>query len=106
MLKWSLNVNRPDSAVPVTLARRFFASLSFSTSISAQTRTPVHRLTSATFFWEMTELKNSAWRRDGVGGVRAREEVMISALVTESYVTSRSWAFGGDIKTKMYEVES
>jgi hypothetical protein len=52
--------------------------------------TPVHRLTSAIFFCEMTELRNSACRRDGVGGTSDREDVMIRASEGESYVMRRS----------------
>ena len=102
ILKWSLKCRRPDSPLPATLALRFFTSLSFSTSISAQVNTPVHRLTRATFFCEMTELKNSAWRREGVGGMRDIDEVTIRAFDGESYVASNSCAFGGERRISRY----
>ena len=105
MLKLSLNFSllpSSSTSIPATLARRFFASFSFSTSISMQDRTPTQRLTSATASCEMTEAKNSACRSDGVGGVRGREDVTMSDGVGEGEkVRRRRWALGGDRRTRM-----
>jgi len=105
MLKLSRNFRRlPSSStfILTLLSRRFFASLSFSTSMSMQESTPTHRLTSATESCEMMEAKNSACRSEGVGGVRGREEVTMRDGVGQGEKARRSrWAFGGDRRTRI-----
>lgn len=107
MLKLSRNLsnffpssNSPSGMAALDLLR--FASFSFSTSISTQERTPTHRLTRATFSCANTEEKNSAWRSEGVGGVRGRAEVTTRVGEgVEVYVRRMRWALGGDRRTRM-----
>lgn len=91
-----------STASSAALLCRRFASLSFSISISIQDSTPVQRLTRATLPVLMTEVKNSAWRRDGVGGVRGRAEVTIREDLIGLYATRSKWAFGGDSRTRTW----
>lgn len=59
------------------LDRRRFDALSPSSASSIYDNTPIHRLAIAVRSCTITDEKNSAWRREGVGGESGSEEVMI-----------------------------
>jgi hypothetical protein len=89
MLKFSLNTSLPSAAA-------FFLPFSLSTSISMQLNTPTHKLTSAVESWATTAAKNSARRREGIGGTSAIEDVITSSSVK---VRRSNLAEGGESRT-------